>query len=354
MRLMNWRRSEKAGLPPGSLVHLGEPSTRKPEITIFDYDESQLHEEEDASPEACRIFAATEATTWINVSGIHDTEVLRQVGECYKIHPLALEDILNTEQRPKVEDYEDYFFIVLKMLYPGSEGDGIKVEQVSIILGRNYVISFQEDGEDVFEGVRARLRDGKGRFRARGADYLAYALLDAIVDHYFAVLENVSERIEDLEDDLVRNPSAETLQLVQRLKRQLIFLRKSVWPLREVLAFLDRGDSPLIQSSTIIYLRDVYDHTIQVADTIDSFRDIVAAMHDTYLSSVSNRLNEVMKVLTIFATIFIPLTFLVGVFGMNFRYMPGLEWHWGYFTVWAIMIASTIVLLLYFRRKRWL
>jgi len=354
MRLMNWRRSDKAGLPPGSLVHIGEPKTEKPAITVFDYDGDRLQEEHDASPEACRSFAATDTTTWINVSGIHDPEILRHIGECYNIHPLALEDILNTEQRPKVEDYDNYLFIVLKMLTPEASGDGIVVEQISIVLGPNYVISFQEKPEDVFEGIRTRIRDPKGRFRARGADYLAYALLDAIVDNYFAVLESVSERIEDLEEDLIRDPSTETLQSVQRLKRQLIFLRKSVWPLREVLAFLDRGDSRLIQSATIVYLRDVYDHTIQVADTIDSLRDIVSAMHDTYLSSVSNRLNEVMKVLTIYATIFIPLTFLVGVFGMNFRYLPGLEWHWGYFSVWGIMIVTAGVMLVYFRRKQWL
>jgi len=354
MRKLIRRSSKKAGLPPGSLVLVGEEKVEEPRITIFDYQDDHFEERDSATVDECLPFKDTPTVTWINVSGIHDVEILRSLGECYGLHPLVLEDILNTEQRPKLEDFETYLFIVLKMLYLERETSEVKAEQVSILLGPNFVVSFQETDHDVFDGVRQRIRSGRGRLRQRGADYLAYALMDAVVDNYFIILETIGARLEEIEDQLVADPSADLLQTVYHMKRELIFLRKSVWPLREVLAILGRQESDLVKQETLAYLRDVYDHTIQVIDTIESLRDLVVGMHDTYLSSVSNRMNEVMKVLTIFATIFIPLTFIAGVYGMNFEWMPELRWHWSYPSLWLIILVVAISMLAYFRRKRWL
>ena len=265
-----------------------------------------------------------------------------------------MEDILNTDQRPKVEDYKDYLYIVLKMLH-NVKGTEIVTEQISLILHPNFVISFQEGIEgDVFSPVRERLRGAKGRIRGMGADYLAYTLIDAIVDNYFAILEGIGERIEDLEEELVSHPKKETLHRIHELKREMIFLRKAVWPLREVISTLQRGDSPLIKNTTAIYLRDVYDHTIQVIDAIETSRDMLSGMLDIYLSSISNRMNEIMKFLTIIGTIFIPLTFIVGIYGMNFAFMPELKWRYGYFAVMAFMFAIGIIMLFYFKKKKWL
>jgi magnesium transporter len=261
---------------------------------------------------------------------------------------------MNTGQRPKMEDFDDYLFIVLKMFHYDEKENETKTEQVSLILSTNYVISFQESEGDVFDPIRERMRTDRGRIRKMGADYLAYTLIDAIVDNYFMVLEKIGEKIEDIEDELVKNPTPEVLQTIHRLKRELIFLRKSVWPLREVISRLERWESPLINKSIDIYLRDVYDHTIQVIDSLETFRDMLSGMLDIYLSSVSNRMNEVMKVLTIIATIFIPLTLIAGIYGMNFRYMPELDWVWGYPMVYVIMLAISAVMLMYFRRKKWL
>ena len=354
MRKLIRRSSKKAGLPPGSLVHVGEKKVESPKVTIFDYREDHFQEREAATVDECIPFKDTPTVTWINIAGIHDVEILRSLGDCYAIHPLVLEDILNTEQRPKLEDFGTYLFIVAKMLYLERGTSEVRAEQVSMIVGPNFVISFQETEEDVFEGIRERIRSGRGRIRHRGADYLAYALLDAVVDGYFVILETIGGELEDIEDQLIRDPSAGVLQIVYEMKRELIFLRKSVWPLREVLAVLSRQESDLVKQETIAYLRDVYDHTIQVIDTIESLRDLVAGMHDTYLSSISNRMNEVMKVLTIFATIFIPLTFIAGVYGMNFDWMPELRWHWSYPILWLFMLAVGISMLVFFRRKRWL
>jgi len=292
--------------------------------------------------------------TWINVDGIHQVEILERLGEYFGLHPLVVEDILNTDQRPKVEDFGDYIFIVLKMFYYDDSADEIVTEQISLTLGPTLVISFQEREGDVFNPIRERIRSEKGRIRKMGADYLAYVLVDSIVDSYFIILEKLGEKIEDLEEELVTDPRPETLQTIHNLKREMIFLRKSVWPLREVVSGLERGESPLIQESTGIYLRDVYDHTIQVIDTVETIRDMLSGMLDIYLSSVSNRMNEVMKVLTIIATIFIPLTLIAGIYGMNFRYMPELEWPWAYPMLWLIMLAIGVLMLIYFRRKRWL
>jgi magnesium transporter len=348
------KRSEKSGLPPGTLIHIGEQKTEKVRITIIDYDEQQLQEKEAQTVEECFPFKDKPTVTWINVDGVHDVTLIEQLGSYFGFHPLLQEDIMNTEQRPKLEDHEQYLFIVLKMLYHDQAADEITAEQVSLILGSNFLLSFQEREGDVFEPVRDRIRTKKGRIRKAGADFLAYALIDAIVDHYFVILEKLEEKIEDVEEELVTNPTPETLRAIHRLKRRMIFLRKSVWPLREVINGLEDSDSPLMHESTGIYLRDLYDHIIQVLDTMENFREMIAGMFDIYLSSISNKLNEVMKVLTIIATTFIPLTFLAGVYGMNFRYMPELDWRWGYPVIWAVMLAILIVMVGYFRRKRWI
>ncbi|HUV80617.1 MAG TPA: magnesium/cobalt transporter CorA [Candidatus Bathyarchaeia archaeon] len=348
------KMSEKGGLPPGALVYIGEQKVEEVVITLFDYDRERYEEKELKSVEECFPYKDTPTVSWINIAGIHQVEIMEKIGNHFGIHPLAIEDILNTGHRPKMDDMDDYLFIVLKMLNYNEEDDEIDAEQVSIIIGQNFVISFQEKEGDVFEPVRERIRKNRGRIRKMGADYLAYALLDSIVDNYFTILEKIGERIESLEEELVENPSTQTLQEIHSLKSGMIFLRKSVWPLREVISELERGESPLIKETTVIYLRDVYDHSIQVIDTVETFRDMISGMLDVYLSSISNKMNEVMKVLTIIATIFIPLTFLAGVYGMNFKYMPELEWYQGYFAVLCVMVIIGIGMVIYFRKKKWL
>jgi magnesium transporter len=342
------------GLPPGTLVHIGEKKAEKTKITLIDYDQKDLQQKEIEKIEECFVHKEKATTTWINIDGLHQVDIIEKIGAHFDIHPLVLEDILHTVQRPKIEDFGKYIFAVLKMIYYDENKDEIVGEQVSLILGPDYVISFQEREGDVFDPIRERIRNAKGRIRKAGADYLAYCLLDAVVDHYFPILENLGEKIESLEEELVTHPAPKTLQMIHKLKRNMILLRKSVWPLREVINGLERGESPLVKKPTGIYLRDVYDHTIQVIDTIETFRDMVSGMLDIYLSSLSNRMNEVMKVLTIIATIFIPLTFIAGIYGMNFKYMPELEWPLGYPLALLAMIFVVAVMLIYFRRKKWL
>jgi len=348
------KRSAKIGLPPGTLIHIGERKTEKVRINILDYDEAQFEEEEAKTIEESFPFKDKPTVTWIDIEGIHQVEIIEKLGSHFGLHPLLLEDILNTDQRPKMEDYGDYIFIVLKMLYLGEANNEIEAEQVSLILGSNFVISFQEREGDAFDPVRDRIRNAKGRIRKAGADYLAYTLLDAIVDNYFIILESLGETIEETEEQLATNPNPETLQLIHALKKEMIFLRKSIWPLREVISGLERCESSLIHESTGAYLRDVYDHTIQIIDTVESFRDMISGMLDIYLSSISNKMNEVMKVLTIFASIFIPLTFVAGIYGMNFSFMPELKWQWGYFGILGVMALVGISLVVYFKRRKWL
>jgi magnesium transporter len=300
------------------------------------------------------LFKDDKRITWINIEGLQKISIIEKIGNHFNLHPLVLEDIANTTQRPKMEDYTDYLFVVLNMLQYSEEDKEIKREQVSLILGSNWVISFQETEGDVFDTIRERLRSDKGRIRKMGADYLVYVLMDTIVDNYFAVLEKIGEKIEEIEDEIVTNPSPVTLQTMHDLKRQMIMLRKSIWPLREVINRLERWESKLINESTDIFLRDLYDHTIQVVDAVETFRDMLSGMMDIYMSSVSNRMNEVMKVLTIIATIFLPLTLVAGIYGMNFRIMPELQWEMGYPFALLIMLAVGIIMLIYFKRKNWL
>ena len=348
------KAKEKVGLPPGTLVHIGEKKTEKVKITVIDYDEAQLEEKEVDTVEECFPFKDKSTVTWINIDGIHQVEVIEKLGIHFGIHPLVMEDILHTEQRPKMEDFDYYIIVILKMLSYDGEKKGIISEQVSIVLGQNFVITFQEKEGDLFDPVRERLRKSKGRIRNMKADYLTYALVDTIVDHYFVVLEGIGENIEEMEEEISSDPTPDTMHSIHTLKKELIFLRKSVWPLREVINNLERGELSLIHGSTGVYFRDVYDHTIQAIETVETFRDMASGMLDVYLSSVSNKMNEVMKVLTIIATIFIPLTFIAGLYGMNFKYMPELEWHWGYPVILGLMSALGILMVVYFRRKRWL
>jgi magnesium transporter len=348
------KRSSKAGLPPGTLVHVGEKKVESVRITFIDYDKENFQEKQAQNIEECLKFKDTVTVSWINIDGLHDIELLEKLGRGFDLHSLILEDILSTGQRPKFEDYEKHIFIVLKMLSFNQESQSVETEQVSLILGPNYVISFQERIGDVFEPIRERIRNAKGRIRKMGPDYLAYSLLDAVVDNYFIILERFGEKIESMEEEVIGDPTEKTVQQIHSLKREMIFMRKSIWPLRELIGGIQKSESSLINEATEIYIRDVYDHTIQIIDTIESYRDIVSGMLDIYLSSISNKMNAVMKVLTIIATLFIPLTFVAGIYGMNFEYMPELKVRWAYGAVWLVMITIAVIMLFYFRRKKWL
>lgn len=349
------KRSVKAGLPPGSMVHIGTAPEGGVEIAAIRYDQATLDEQRYGSMDACLAdLGRLPGVTWLNVEGVHDVDLIRRLGERFSLHPLVLEDIVNTVQRPKLEDYGDYLFIVLRMLQPTGD-NGFDSEQVSFILGPDFLFTFQEGKRgDVFDAVRGRLRGAKGKIRGQGAGYLAYALIDAIVDSYFVVIETLGERLVEVEEELALSPDRSTLQRINGMKKEIIYLRKSVWPVREVVSFLERGDTQLVDDTCRVYFRDIYDHTIQVIDTVETYRDLLSGMLDLYLSSISNRTNEVMKFLTVIGTIFMPLTFLAGVYGMNFKHMPELEWRYGYFGLWAVMLLVTLGLVTYFRRKRWL
>lgn len=347
------KRGKKVGAAPGTLIHIGEEHGVEARIQVIDYDREQFKELQLQDASDCQSFKESATVSWINVDGVHEARMVETLGERLGLHPLVMEDILNTDQRPKVEAYDDYLYIVIKMLHFDEESHEIGPEQVSLILARHFVVSFQERPEDVFEGVRGRLRTGR-RIRFMGTDYLAYSLLDAIVDHYFSLLEKFGDQVELLEEELLTGPTPATLSKIHHFKREMLLLRKAVWPLREVLSSLTRDENPLISAETRLFLRDVYDHTIHVIDNIETLRDLLAGMIDIYLSSVSNRMNEVMKVLTIMATIFIPLTFIAGVYGMNFEFMPELHWRWAYPAVWLVMIGVACGLLLFFRHRKWL
>ncbi len=353
------KRNKTLGLPPGSLVHVGKERVGPIRITIFNYDENHIKEHTCKDIEECFSFLDSNSISWINIDGVHDATLIQKIGSEFNIHPLVLEDIMNTGQRPKFEDFDNYLYFVLKMLYRDNDNE-IQAEQISIILLKNMVISFQEKTGDIFDQIRGRLRSGKGRIRKMNADYLAYVLIDAIIDHYFVILESIGEIIEDTEELLIEQPTPKLLQQIHRLKADMIFLRKAIWPTRELLNGLLREETALISEDIIIFLKDVYDHTIQVIDTIESYRDMISGMLDIYMSSVSNKMNEVMKVLTIFASIFIPLTFIAGIYGMNFNptvspfNMPELNWFWGYPFALVIMLTISLIMLFYFKKRKWL
>ncbi|HWQ49313.1 MAG TPA: magnesium/cobalt transporter CorA [Methanosarcina sp.] len=348
------RRGSQIGLAPGALVYVGEKKVEKVVIRVMAYNSEKLVEKELGRVEECLEFKdQPDINLWINVDGLDRVDIIEKLGGYFNIHPLTLEDVLNTRQRPKTEDYNSYIYSVLKMILLDKEKEEITTDQVSIIIGPNYVLSFQEREGDVFNPVRERFKNPSSRLRKSGVDYLAYSLIDAVVDNYFLILEHFGDEIEYLEEGLVIQPRPETLKTIQKYKRDLITLRKSVWPLRELINGLQRVESYLIKETTRVYLRDVYDHTIQVIDSVEELRDILSSMVDIYLSSISYRMNDVMKVLTVIATIFIPLTFIAGVYGMNFEYMPELKWRWGYPAVMFGMTFLAVSMFAYFKKRRW-
>jgi magnesium transporter len=348
------RMARKVGMPPGSLVYTGEKEHSPAKITLTRYNEQTIVERPLDAFTECQIVTDPGEVTWINVTGVSKAKDLEKLGECFKIHPLVLEDILEVGQRPKVEDYDDYLYIVLNSIRPAAEGEELVADEISLVLGPHYLLSFYAGDGDIYAPVRERLLQGKGRIRKLGADYLAYALIDLVVDNYFIELEKFGDQVESLEDEVVAQPSPQTLRDVHRFKNDMIMLRKSLWPLREVIARLERRESPLISESLGNYFRDVYDHTIIAIDTVETYRDILSGMLDIYLSSMSNRLNQIMKVLTIIATIFMPLTFITSLYGMNFKYIPELQWEYGYYMALGVMLVIAGSMLEYFRKKHWL
>jgi magnesium transporter len=348
------RTKKQSALSPGTVEYVGERKVDAVRVQSIAYDAGSFDEQTIASIDECFPLQPAPGITWINVDGLHDTALLQTLADRVGLHPLVVEDIVSRHERPKLEDYQDYLFVALRALEYNETTNEITTEQLSLVLGPNYVFSFQEVAGDGFDPVRERIRKGKGRMRGMGPDYLAYALIDAIVDDYFVLLERIGERIETLEDALMEQPTREHLHGIHELKREMIILRRSVWPLREVVGRLERGESGLIRRETHVFLRDLYDHTIQVIDGVESYRDMLTSLQDLYLSSVSNKLNEVMKVLTIIATLFIPVSFFAGVFGMNFDYMPELRWKWSYPIFWFVILCALGGMLTWFRRRRWL
>ena len=347
-------KKKEAGLPPGTLVFTGEKKVDQVTINLIDYKGHIVSEREITDPSEISNCTQEDTISWIDIEGLHDVPLIQKLGESLNLHTLVMEDILNIDQRAKMEQYDDYVYIVLKMFHLNKETTEITPEQVSLILGKNYVITFQEGIEgDTFHEVRERIRGNKGIITKMTSDYLVYTLIDSIIDSYFVILETLGEKIEDLEEELINDPQKSTLTKIYSLKREMLYLRKTVWPLREAISRLERGESDLVTRGTHIYLRDVYDHTINVLDSLETYRDMLSGMLDIYLSSISNRMNEIMKVLTIITTIFIPLSFIAGVYGMNFKFMPELESEYGYYVVIFVMFTIGILMLFYFKRKKW-
>ncbi|MCF8295909.1 MAG: magnesium/cobalt transporter CorA [Saprospiraceae bacterium] len=346
--------SKKTGLPPGALVHIGSRKTDKVKISIIDYNANNYSESIVEKTEDCYSFKDSDSVSWINIDGLHDIDSIDSLGQHFNLHRLLLEDVLNTNHRPKLEEFDNCLFVSLKMLGISKDGKSVVYEQISLVLGKNWLITFQEIEGDIFESLRQRLREKKGNIREKGADYLFYRIIDTIVDNYFIVTEHISEVIEGLEEKAINNPDDKLMQDIQQLKKQLINLRKAVNPLREIVASLEKDSSSLIHKGTVRYLRDVYEHIIHVNESIETERDMLGSIMDLYQTGVSNRMNKVMQVLTIIATIFIPMTFIAGVYGMNFDFMPELHWKYGYLGAWGIMLAVLAAMLAFFKRKRWL
>ncbi|WP_426430004.1 magnesium/cobalt transporter CorA [Winogradskyella sp. HB-48] len=342
------------GQVPGTLIYTGQKSDKDFHVECFDYTKDHIEESILLNIEDAVTYKETDSVTWINVDGLKHTDKIEAIGKQYDLHPLVLEDIVNTSQRPKIDEYDDYLFVVLKMLYYDEE-ENIAIEQVSIVLGKNYVLTFQESEGDVFGSIRERLRLGNGRIRGLKSDYLMYAIMDAIVDNYFSIIETLGNKIEDLETELFSGNAREDINIeVQQLKREILKVRRAIFPLREITNRIEKGDHPFIYKRTITFYRDIYDHLIQVSENIDIYREMIWSLMDMYMTTISNKMNEVMKVLTIIATIFIPLTFIAGIYGMNFENIPELHYKYGYHVLWGIMIVLFLAMLYYFKRKKWL
>jgi len=339
---------------PGSIIYTGENPTEKLFIDAFDFNSSFINELELKSVEEAFNFKKTESVSWININGLNHIEEIEKVGKHYNLHPLIIADIANTSQRPKIDIYDDYIFVVLKMLYY-DENEDIKIEQISLVLGTNYVLTFQEIEGDVFDNVRDRLRLANGRIRTLGPDYLLYALIDAIVDHYYIVTETMSNKIEDLEDALFDGNIKEDLShQVLNLKKEVLKIRRSIFPIREIISRIEKNEHSLIHVNTLKFYGDIYDHVIQLSDSIDIYREMIWSLMDMYMTTISNKMNEVMKVLTIMASIFIPLTFIAGIYGMNFDNIPELHYEYSYFILWGVMVIIFVGMVYYFKKKKWL
>ena len=347
-------QAAKVGLAPGALIHVGERKTELAAISLIEYSETDLREHQFASLTESRDYQPQLPVLWLNVHGLHEPEVMAEIGRRFKLHPLVLEDILNTNQRPKVDDYGDYLFIVARFFEIDGDNPQIGSDQVSLILGPNFVLSFQERPSGRFDPLRERLRQNRGQIRKQGADYLAYSLLDAIVDRYFTILENIGERTEELEDMMLERPRPGALQLVHQLKRETLNLRRSIWPLREVINSLTRADDRFFRAETRPYLRDIYDHTVHAIESLEANRDMIAGMLDIYLSAASNRVNQEVRALTVVAIIFMPATLISGIFGMNFRSMPLLDHPIGFLVAIGLMATVATTLSIIFWRRRWL
>ncbi len=347
------RHKKSVGLAPGTIVYTGAKNQTETFIEVFDYSKTNYTEQEFTSIENCYQYKLSQSTTWININGLNNVNAIESIGKHYQLHPLVLEDIANIHQRPKIDEYDNCMFVVFKMLYYDTD-QKLKVEHVSLVLGNDYVLSFQESDGDVFDVIRNRIRQNKGIIRNHGADYLLYTLMDAVVDNYFLIIETLGEKIEVIEEKIFGSPDNNLVQEIQNLKREALKIRRSIFPLREVVSKLEKASNELIQPKTHNYIRDLYDHTIQVIETIEIYRDMLWGLMDMYMTSISNKMNEVMKVLTIISTIFIPLTFIAGIYGMNFEHMPELKYNYGYPTLWGVMIVIFISLVYYFKRKKWL
>jgi magnesium transporter len=353
------RRAKKAGQPPGTAMYTGTKKDKAPVITVIQYSSHDFHEY--VGPNLKNFTSAEKnevsgpIITWINVEGLHDVPVVEELAKRFGLHPLTVEDILNVEQRPKIEEFDLYTFITIKVLLWYEKKSTFSIKQLSIVLGENFVLSFQEQDTTLFDQIRLRLSgDPSQRLRQQGSDYLTYRLMDAVVDNYFIVLEGLGDQIEKMEERIVSSPTQQNVRTVYRLKRQMLLLRRNIWPMREAVSHLMHSDSKLISKFTELYLRDLYDHTVQAIDSIEIFRDILSNMIDMYLTSLTNRMNEIMKTLTIITTIFIPITSIASIYGMNFEYMPELKSRYGYPVVLLVMLTLATSMLIYFRRKKWI
>jgi magnesium transporter len=347
------KASEKATVP-GTVQYVGSHRSESSVIDLIEYHDAEVSEYTIDHPDQLTGFLQNDYIKWIRVTGLHDSEMISRIGEICQINQLDLEDLSNMTQRPRMEERDKYIFQVFKALLLNSEDKEVTIEQVSLILGENYVISFHETEPKLFDPLRSRILHSKGRIRKMKSDYLAFAIADVMIDQYFAILEDIGNTIQIIESELIINPNIASQEAIYRMKRRLVYVGSTIWPVRELINAVERSDHDLINDETRIYFRNIYDHTVQIIETLDNLRDLTSSMMDLYLSSVSLKLNEIMKVLTIFSALFIPLTFLAGVYGMNFKFLPELEWQWGYPLFWIICIIATILMLFYFKRKRWL
>ncbi|WP_174626638.1 magnesium/cobalt transporter CorA [Candidatus Methylobacter favarea] len=346
--------SRKSGLPPGSLIHVGEVHDHEHRISVVNYNSSAVERYIVNSIKEIPPLKSADTVTWVIIDGLKNVSIIDEIGQHYNIHALVLEDILNTHQRPKYEEFDDYLYIVIKALSLKNHDFQVQYEQISLLVLDKIVFTFKEKPSEIFDPVLKRLDNGKSHMRGLGTDYLAYVIMDTVVDEYFGLQDTLDELIESVEDELMSYPSIQTLSSIQRIKRELIFIRRTVSPLRELLASIQRSESALLDEHNKRYFGDIYDHAIRVTEAMESYRDLIADMMDIYLSSISNKMSETMKVLTVFSSIFIPLTFIAGVYGMNFDYMPELKWKWGYPALWGVFIAIALFLLGYFKKKKWL